>query len=91
MVIDIEVLPRSSRNDLLIRNGKLTVAVTSPPEAGKATAAAVATIAKWLHIGSSCVVLVSGRSSRKKRISIPDEFQARFSEKFLELAESLER
>ncbi len=91
MVIDIDVLPRSSCNEVRIRNGKLTVAVTSPPVGGRATAAAISAIAKWLHIGSSYIVLVSGKNSRRKRISIPDEFEARFSEKFLELDSTLKR
>ncbi|TAN21026.1 MAG: DUF167 domain-containing protein [Actinomycetota bacterium] len=89
MLIDIRVLPRSSRNEVLIRNGKLTIAVTSPPEAGKATAAAIEAIAKWLHIGSSRLALVSGKSSRNKRISIPDDLEVRFHQQLLELRDRL--
>ena len=85
MIIDIKVLPRSSRSEVLIRNGKLTVAVTSPPESGKATTAAIEAIAKWLKVGSSQVVLVTGKSSRNKRISIPDDLEGRFFEKMREL------
>ena len=44
----------------------LKVAVTKPPEGGRANAAIAATLAKALGVRKSAVTVVSGRSSRNK-------------------------
>lgn len=47
-------------------DGVLKISVKEAPEKGKANAAAVKVLAKFLNIHASAVRLVSGASSRKK-------------------------
>ena len=85
MVIQIKVLPRSSKNAVLLRSGKLTVLVTSPPEGGKANSAALKVLAKWLTASSSQLSLVVGKSARTKLVHVPDEFGPVLRERLREL------
>lgn len=74
MVIEIRVIPKSSRNEVLLRNGTLTVAVTSAPEKGKANSAVLKVLGDFFGVGSSKLAVVAGETVRKKLISVPDEF-----------------
>ncbi len=49
---------------------KLKIAVTSPPEKGKANKAIVKTLAKWLNIKTSDIQIVSGEKSKDKEIFV---------------------
>lgn len=89
MVIQIKVLPRSSKNGVVLRSGKLTVMVTSPPEGGKANSAALEVLAKWLAVGSSQLSLVMGKSARTKLVRVPDEFEPVLRERLRELESRL--
>ena len=53
-----------------IHDGSLKVAVTQPPENGKANQAVVKAIAKQLGTSKSCVEIVSGQTSRVKLIEV---------------------
>lgn len=79
------MLPRSSRNEVLVRGGRLSVSVTSPPERGKANAAVIEVLAKWLKVGVSQLSLVSGKTSRNKLVSVPDDLEPIFRSKLTEL------
>ncbi len=85
MLIEIRVLPRSSRSEVLVRGGRLSVSVTSPPERGKANAAAIELLAKWLKVGASQLSVVSGKTSRNKLVFISDELEPVFRLKLSEL------
>ena len=65
------------------RAGALRVAVTSPPERGKANEAIVTLLAESLEIRPSRISLVSGATSRQKRFLIegiePAELAARLA------------
>jgi uncharacterized protein (TIGR00251 family) len=52
------------------RAGALRVAVTAPPEKGKANEAIQAVLAEALGCKASCITLLSGETSRKKRFLI---------------------
>ena len=49
---------------------KLKIAVTSPPEKGKANKAIVKTLAKWLNIKTSDIQIISGEKSKDKEIFV---------------------
>ena len=85
MLIEVRVLPRSSRSEVLVREGRLSVSVTSPPERGKANAAAIELLAKWLKVGVSQLSVVSGKTSRNKLVFISDELEPIFRLKLSEL------
>ena len=85
MLIEVRVLPRSSRSEVLVRGGRLSVSVTSPPERGKANTAAIEVLAKWLKVGVSQLSVVSGKTSRNKLVSMPDDLEPIFRFKLSEL------
>ena len=70
-IVRIRVRPRSSRRGVLgVSAGALSVGVAAPPEGGKATAEAIRTVAGWLGIAPSRVRLISGETSRSKRLLV---------------------
>jgi uncharacterized protein (TIGR00251 family) len=63
--------PGARRNAALgVRAGSLRVAVTAPPDKGKANAAIQALLAEGLGCKAALVALVSGATSRQKRFRI---------------------
>ena len=73
-VLRLRVLPRSSRRGVLGAGaGTLTVGVAAPPEGGRATAEAMKAVASWLGVTPSRLQLVSGATSRSKRVLVSGE------------------
>ena len=71
-VIAIRVTPRSSKPGIGDwRDGELEVRVSAPPADGEANAAVVKLMAKALGVAKSSVEIVSGETSRHKRIALP--------------------
>jgi len=71
VTIDILVQPRASRARIgPVHDGRLKVAVTSPPVDGEANAAVVELLAKTLGIARGAVEVVAGASSRRKTVRI---------------------
>ncbi len=70
-IINCKVIPSASRNGFGgVRNGELVVRVNAPPEKGKANKELIKFLAKSLGIGRSALSLVSGDTSRNKRVSV---------------------
>src|SRR5438132_1411153 len=63
--------------------GALRVAVTAPPERGRANAAIIALLADALSCKASQIALLSGATARRKRFLIlglsPEELRARIA------------
>lgn len=76
MLFEVRVKPSSSKKEVSLQNGCLRVSVTASPQHGKANAEMIAVLAQWLDVGVSQVSVVYGRTSRIKRIGIPDEFES---------------
>jgi len=71
VIIPLRVQPKASSDRIAGEYaGALKVCVTSPPEDGKANAAVIKLIAKQLRVARSSVEIVSGQSSRQKKIHI---------------------
>ena len=69
--VEILVQPRASRAKLgPMHDGRLKVAVTSPPVDGEANEAVIALFAKALGIPKSAVTIVAGQTSRRKTVKI---------------------
>lgn len=63
------VQPRASRTRVVgLQGEELKVALTSPPVDGAANKACCAFLAKLCGLPKSCVALVSGETSRHKRL-----------------------
>jgi uncharacterized protein (TIGR00251 family) len=71
VTFDVLVQPRASRAKLgPLHDGRLKVAVTSPPVDGEANAAVIELIAKTLGVARTAVHVVAGSSSRRKTIEV---------------------
>ena len=69
--IKVHVVPRSSRNQILVgENDVFKLKVTAPPIEGKANKAVKELLAKRLGIGKGAVEIISGQRSRKKTVRI---------------------
>jgi uncharacterized protein len=71
VTIDVLVQPRASRAKIGPRHdGRIKIAVTSPPVDGEANAAVIELLAKALGVARSAVEVIAGASSRRKTIRI---------------------
>lgn len=71
IVVTVQVVPRSSRNEIVgIHGDALRVRVKAPPVEGAANAALVAFLAKTLGVPRSQVEILSGHSSRRKTVLV---------------------
>ena len=69
--LDILVVPRSSRNQIAgEHDGRLKIQLNAPPVDGEANAALVQFLAKTLGLKKKDVAIVSGETSRRKRIRV---------------------
>lgn len=70
-VIDIVVIPKSSRNVITIdENGTIRIYLNSPPVDGKANQECIQLLSKKLKISRSSIRIDKGARSRKKRLII---------------------
>ena len=65
-IIAIRVTPNARRAGVGLVDGNIRVAVTETPEAGKATEAARAALAKAMGVAKTRLTLVRGATSRDK-------------------------
>ncbi len=73
VVIRVHVQPKSRREQILGMHGdRIKLAVTEPPDKGKANEAVVRLIAAELHLAGSCVKLLRGSTSRQKDLLVPE-------------------
>lgn len=71
VIITVKALPHSARAGVRgVDGGALKVAVTAPPEKGKANEAVLAVLAKFLAVPRSSLELLTGDSSRNKRVLV---------------------
>ena len=85
-VIRLHVQPGAGRTAVVGRHGDaVKVRVASPPEGGRANDAVVALIAATFDVKLAQVTLLSGQSSRAKRVQIADIDEHEL-ERLLELA-----
>ena len=71
VILSIRTQPGSSKNRIIGEyGGRLKLAVTAAPEKGKANKAVIELLAETLHINESSIQIISGESSRDKRLMI---------------------
>ncbi len=71
IIIPARIQPNSSKEKIMGEYAeKLKIAVTSPPEKGKANKSIVKVLAKWLNIKTSDIQIVSGEKSKDKKIFV---------------------
>jgi len=76
-VLRVRVKPRSrARGVLGVVGSEVSVGVGAAPEGGRATAEALAAVARWLGMAPSRLTLSSGAASRSKRVVVAGETAA---------------
>ena len=71
VTLDILVQPRASRDKVgPWHDGRLKVAVTSPPVDGEANAAVIELLAKRLGVSRGAVEVIAGATSRRKTVRV---------------------
>ena len=71
VTFDVLVQPRASRAKVgPLHDGRLKVAVTSPPVDGEANAAVIELIAKTLGVAKGAVKVIAGATSRRKTLEV---------------------
>ncbi len=69
LVLSVRVQPKASKNAIRGVHGEaLKISLTAPPVDGAANKACIAFLAKKLALAKSDVVLLSGQTSRNKRL-----------------------
>ncbi|MFC1866641.1 DUF167 domain-containing protein [Thermodesulfobacteriota bacterium] len=69
--INIKLLPRSSKNQIVGKKGDVyKVKVTSPPVNGKANRALISLLAKRLGRPKGSIEIITGKSSRIKLVRV---------------------
>jgi len=70
-VFQVRVLPRSRRDEVAGLHGDaLKIRLTAPPVGGKANRALQRFLAKQLGVSPSAVEILSGHTSRQKRVCV---------------------
>ncbi len=70
-VLEVRIQPRASKNGVVMQSdGSLKIRLTAPPVDGAANEALIKYLADILGVARSQVEIVSGQTSREKRIRI---------------------
>lgn len=81
LTFSVRVTPRASRSEIVgAHDGSLKVKLRSPPVDGAANAELIKLFAKQFGVSKSDIAIVSGETSKNKRITISDLSVSRFSE-----------
>ena len=71
VVLDIRVLPRSSRCELAgIQHGALKMKITAPPVEGRANEECIRFLSDVLKVRKSAITIIGGGKSRNKTVCI---------------------
>ena len=68
--IEVKVVPKSSREEIVEDAGGMKVYVKAAPEKGKANAAVISLIAKRFRVRKSGVRIIAGGTGRKKIVEV---------------------
>ena len=70
MRIELKVFPKSSREELVLKDGILKAYVKAAPDKGKANDAVIELVAREYGVKKKDVRIISGETSRKKVVEI---------------------
>lgn len=77
LLLALRVSPKAGSDRIGgVHNGALKVAVTAPPDKGRANEAVIRLLAKALGVAPSAIELVSGETSRDKKVRLPATLDA---------------
>ena len=82
LTFPIRVVPRASRSEIVgIHDGALKIRIASPPVDGAANAEIVRFLAKTFGVSKSDIFIISGETSKNKRIKVENLSKSSFEEK----------
>lgn len=71
IIVKVKVIPKASRSEIAgWENDELKIRLAAVPDKGQANAELIRFLAEFLGIGKSYVQLISGTTSRHKRVCI---------------------
>ncbi len=73
MIIEIKVMPSSGRLECKLEGERLKCFLKSPPEKGKANKELVSYLAKMMKVSVGDITIITGVTSKVKRIKIETE------------------
>ena len=80
IVVSVKVQPNASKDRIVGEHAdQIKIAVTVAPEKGKANKAVVKVLSRWLGIKSSDIEIVSGETSRDKKVLIRNISEEEFN------------
>lgn len=90
LVLSVYVQPRASRNEICgIQKEELKIRLTSPPVDGAANKRCREFIADLFDVSRSSVEIISGETSRHKRLQINGKRPGQFDKQITTIKESL--
>ncbi len=75
LILEIKVVPSSGRQECIYETGRFKCYLKSAPEKGKANQELIAYLSKKLTIPASKIYILSGATSRLKRVAIDQEIE----------------
>jgi len=71
IILNLHIQPRASKNEVCgVQGDALKIRLTSPPVDGAANKLCCEFLAKLFHVSKSSVEIISGETSRHKRVKI---------------------
>ena len=71
MILEVKVTPQASKNEILRwEENRLVVKIQGVPEKGKVNENLIAFLAKILRVAKSRIEILSGKTSRLKKLNI---------------------
>jgi len=70
IVLEIKIVPNSSKNDIIIENEVIKVKVTAQPIENKANKALIELLSKKLKVPKTKIEIIKGLTSKEKTILI---------------------
>ncbi len=69
-LLEITVVPKSSKRDIDIRNDGIRIFLNSPPVDNRANEECIKALSKWLGVPKNSISITRGMKSRKKYFQI---------------------
>lgn len=81
ITFSVRVIPRASQSEIVgEHDGSLKIRLAAPPVDGAANAELVKLLARKFNVSKSDVAVISGETSKKKRIKIRNLSESKFRE-----------
>lgn len=81
ITFSVRVIPRASQSEIVgEHDGALKIRIAAPPVDGAANAEVIKLLARTFKISKSKITIVTGETSKKKRIKIRNLSESKFRE-----------